>query len=51
MIFAVINEFNLESRYPDEKYELYKKATKSFTNKYLSETDRLRVWILGKLKN
>lgn len=51
MLFAMINEFNLESRYPDEKYELYKKATKSFANKYLLETDRLRLWILEKLKS
>ena len=50
-IFAEINEFNIECRYPDEKFMIYKKATKSLTGKYLAECIRIHEWISGTLKN
>lgn len=34
-LLSEINEFNIECRYPDEKFSIYKKAKKSFTKKYL----------------
>ncbi len=48
--FSEINEFNLRCRYPDDKYEIYKKATKTSTMKYFLYTQDLRKWILQKLK-
>lgn len=50
LLLSEINEFNLESRYPDEKFSIYKKAGKAFTGKYLKEGKRLREWISEKLK-
>jgi HEPN domain-containing protein len=51
MTLATINDFNLESRYPDEKYSLMTIATQAYTAKYYSETGRLRAWIFETLKN
>lgn len=48
-ILSEINEFNLETRYPDEHYELHSKATASFAQKYIKDGEKLRQWILGKL--
>lgn len=50
LLLSEINEFNLESRYPDEKFSIYKMADKTFTGKYLKEVRRLREWISEKLK-
>jgi hypothetical protein len=50
LLLSEINEFNLESRYPDEKFSIYKKAGKTFTGNYLKEGKRLREWISEKLK-
>lgn len=50
LLLSEINEFNLESRYPDEKFSIYKRADKAFTGKYLKEGRRLREWTSEKLK-
>jgi HEPN domain-containing protein len=50
LLLSEINEFNLESRYPDEKFSIYKKAGKTFTGKYLKEGKKLREWISEKLR-
>jgi HEPN domain-containing protein len=42
-----INEFNLESRYPDEKFSLEKKATKRFALNQLSKTEEILKWIFS----
>lgn len=42
---AKINEFNLACRYPDYKYNFYKKCTKKFTNKYFKTTSKLLIWL------
>ena len=33
-----VNDFNLQTRYPDYKQQFYKKCTKSFTDEYLSRS-------------
>ena len=42
---AEINEFNLSCRYPDYKYNFYKKCTKKFTDKYFDITKKLYTWL------
>ncbi|MCX6149636.1 MAG: HEPN domain-containing protein [Ignavibacteriales bacterium] len=32
-----VNEFNIETRYPDYKFEFYKKCTREFTENYLQK--------------
>jgi len=40
-----ISEFNIRARYDDYKYQLYKKANKIFTQKYLINTKRIIKWL------
>ncbi len=40
-----MNGFNLEARYPDEKFEIYKKATPSLTKKYFKTTEQFILWL------
>ncbi|MCX6131000.1 MAG: HEPN domain-containing protein [Proteobacteria bacterium] len=50
-ILAEINEFNLEARYPDDKFSLHHRATKSFALDYLQKAETLQAWIFEKLNN
>ena len=40
-----LNQFQLNTRYPDEKFSLYKLATKDFTEERFNKTGKLRVWL------
>lgn len=40
-----ITEFNLEARYPEEKQQLYHKATPELTAQWLEITKNLLLWI------
>lgn len=42
---AEINEFNTESRYPDQKLEFHKKATKDFAKRYIEKGKDFLLWI------
>ncbi len=48
-LLSEINEFNLEARYPDDKFSLYQRATKEVAKHYLTECQRLQSWILKTL--
>jgi len=48
-ILAEINEFNLEARYPDEKYSLLQRATFVLATQYLCEAERIQSWIFEEL--
>lgn len=50
ILLSEINEFNIESRYPDHKFSIYKIADRDFTRKYLNEGNKFRKWILHKLE-
>jgi len=45
-----INEFNIECRYPDDKFSIYKKATSALTGRYLKKSGVFIEWILGILR-
>jgi len=47
---AEINTFQMEARYPDEKFSFYKKADKSFAEKYKKKGKEIIKWIEKKLK-
>lgn len=40
-----INTFNIAARYDDYKLEFYKKATKSYVEKYFNSADKLHSWL------
>ena len=46
-----LNQFQLDTRYPDEKFSLYKTATKDFTTDKINKVNELRQWLLKKLPN
>ncbi len=45
-----ISDFNLEARYPDDKFSFYKKSTMEFTENKLKQIERLKKWLLQKLQ-
>ncbi|MBE2189046.1 MAG: HEPN domain-containing protein [Desulfobulbaceae bacterium] len=45
-----VNDFNIEARYPDEKLNFYKIATKEFTEKNFSRIKEEFKWIKSHLK-
>jgi len=45
-LLETITDFNLEARYPDEKFSFKKKCTKRFTENYLKKIEALRKWLL-----
>ena len=45
-LLEIITDFNLETRYPDEKFSFYKKCTKEFTEAYLRKIEELKEWLL-----
>jgi len=46
---AEINTFNIEARYPDEKFKFYKKCTLQFTKKYIKIIEETLSWLKKKL--
>lgn len=36
-LLDAVNDFNIRARYPEQKLTFYKRATKSFTNRYFSD--------------
>ncbi len=44
-----ISDFNLEARYPDDKFSFLKKCTIVFTKNKLKQIRILRKWLLQKL--
>jgi len=45
-----VNDFNLESRYPDFKLEFYKQCTKQYTDKYFKKIKEYYKWLKSQLK-
>jgi len=44
-----VSDFNLEARYPDQKFSFHKKCTMAFTEKKLYEIARLKKWLIQRL--
>lgn len=45
-----ITTFNIKARYPDYKSRFYKKATKEFSEKYISQIREFSKWLQMKIK-
>jgi len=48
-LLEVATDFNLEARYPDEKFSFKKRCTKEFTEKYLKNIEVMKEWLMKKL--
>lgn len=44
-MLEIITDFNLEARYPDEKFSFYRKCTRKFTKKYMDKIEGLKEWL------
>jgi HEPN domain-containing protein len=44
-----LTAFNIEARYDDYKFHFYKKATKKYTQEYLSKSKDIYQWLKKKL--
>ena len=47
-LLEIVTDFNLEARYPDEKFSFHKKCTKEFTIQYLNQIEEMKKWLLQK---
>ncbi len=45
-----VNEFHIETRYPDFRSNFYKKCTRTFTEKYFAEIKEQYQWLKSLLK-
>lgn len=48
-LLETITDFNMEVRYPDEKFSFKKKSTKDFTEKYLRKIEEVKEWLLKQI--
>jgi HEPN domain-containing protein len=49
-LLETVTDFNLEARYPDEKFSFKKRCTKEFTQRYLKEIGVLRKWLAKQIR-
>jgi HEPN domain-containing protein len=47
--FSEINTFNIEARYPDEKFKFYKKCTRKFTEEHIKIIKEILKWLKKRL--
>ena len=45
-----VNDFNLETRYPDFKFEFYKLCTETYTKKYFDQIKDFHAWLKSQLE-
>lgn len=48
-LLVQITEFNIQTRYPDYKFEFYKKCTLEFTQNYFAKIKELYQWLLQQM--
>ena len=48
-LLEAVNQFNIEARYPDKKFEFYKLCTKKFASQYISQIKEFYRWLLTKI--
>ncbi len=48
-LLEIATDFNMEARYPDEKFTFQQKCTKDFTNRYLKQIEEMKEWLIQKI--
>lgn len=46
-----ISDYNLEARYPDDKFSFFKRCTKRFTSNKLKQIEEIREWLLQEIQS
>lgn len=49
-LLETITDFNLEARYPDEKFSFKKRCTKAFAEEFLRKIEEVKRWLLEKMQ-
>ena len=49
-LLEIVTDFNLEARYPDEKFSFHKRCTREFTVLYLDRIEEMKEWLVQKMK-
>ncbi len=49
-LLEIATDFNLEARYPDEKFSFQKRCTESFTREYIDKIKEMKKWLLKQIK-
>lgn len=49
-LLEIITDFNLEARYPDEKFSFHKRCTIDFTEMHLKKIEEIKEWLLQQLQ-
>ncbi|WP_045214180.1 HEPN domain-containing protein [Desulfonatronovibrio magnus] len=50
-LLEIVTDFNLEARYPDEKFSFHKKCSREFTINYLNKIEEMKSWLMQKMKS
>jgi HEPN domain-containing protein len=48
-LLETATDFNMEARYPDEKFSFKKKCTKEFTENYFARIEEMKRWLLKRI--
>ena len=49
-LLEVVTDFNLEARYPDEKFSFKRRCTKDFTERYLKKIGAIKKWLVNQIR-
>jgi HEPN domain-containing protein len=50
-LLEIVTDFNLEARYPDEKFFFFKRCTWQFTLHQIQRIEEMRQWLLQKIQS
>jgi HEPN domain-containing protein len=50
-LLEIVTDFNLEARYPDERFSFFQKCTAEFTKDFISKIEEFREWLLLQIKS
>jgi HEPN domain-containing protein len=50
-LLETITDFNIEARYPGDKFTFWKRCTKEYTKKYLSGIEEIKEWLLNQIRS
>lgn len=49
-LLEIVTDFNLEARYPDEKFSFKKRCTRDFAFHYLDSIKEMKEWLMKKIQ-
>ena len=49
-MLEIITDFNISTRYPDEKFLFYKKCSREWTETYLKKIEEIKGWLLKQVQ-